>query len=188
MSYFRGSNWIQRANTYEMVDLLGNLIGDNFLYGEVYSAQELQGTFSLDRIILSSIKLSEESISIKKDNETIIQAIIYEGNNILNIQEKVIWKSSDTSVVELGEEISLGTNSIKIKGLQDGTATITATLDNGNSSICKIIVGTGRKNNNTKFSDYFIKKGDNYYYTGKTLKKGTYTIKGNLIIDKEMKF
>ena len=100
----------------------GNYNGDNFL---VYSGQN----FVEDGGDAVTVTLDRSSATIKTGKSTTITA------NVTGTDQTVAWSTDNSAVVKL----TPNGNSVTVKGLKAGTATVTATVD-GVSSSCKITV------------------------------------------------
>lgn len=179
------------SGTRYYIDKNGNLFGWGYnTYGQIDNTwtDTLNPTFIKngfnDLSEQEEIQITEGSIKIKVNEETIILATLYKDKFITDNQTGVTWSSSDPSVAAIIKNTD-GFLSVVVKGISNGEAIITAHSNNGKTDSCKVIVGTGKKNGD--FEEYFYKKGDNYYYNGKQISNGYFIIPGNLIIDTPMK-
>ena len=83
-------------------------------------------------LVIESLKFPQDNISIKKGDEL---GLVVEVIPSELASSKLTWTSSDPSIVSVDE------NGV-IKGLKEGTATITVTSPNGKTAIVKVTVVT----------------------------------------------
>ena len=81
-------------------------------------------------MVIESLSFNENNISVKKGNSL---NLVVEVKPTELSSSKLTWKSSDSSIVSVDE------NGV-IKGLKEGTTTITVTSSNGKSATCKVTV------------------------------------------------
>jgi len=104
-------------------------------------------TVTAKSVAVQSISLNKTSIMFKKDPDypgtytTYLKATINPENAT---NQNIIWKSSNTSVasVTLDDSVKQGTLVMKITGLKEGTATITATSEDGSKTATCVVVVT----------------------------------------------
>lgn len=89
-------------------------------------------TISIQENLIESISFSQENISVKKDNTVKLVPIIKPSSLS---SSKLTWTSSDSSVATVDE------NGI-VKGLKNGTTTITVTTSSGMKASCIVTVTT----------------------------------------------
>ena len=81
-------------------------------------------------MVIESLSFNENNISVKKGDS--LNLVVTVKPSELS-SSKLTWKSSDSSIVSVDE------NGV-IKGLKEGTTTITVTSSNGKSATCKVTV------------------------------------------------
>ena len=82
--------------------------------------------------VIQSLSFADDSVSVKKGDSL---KLIVSVNPVELSTEKLTWKSSDSNIVSVD-------SSGKIKGLKEGTATITVTSSNGKTASIKVTVTT----------------------------------------------
>ena len=106
----------------------------------------IQVTVKAKEIEVSSIKLNKTTISLDEGKEATLKATISPSNAT---NKNITWKSSDEKIVTVDNG--------KIKAIKKGTATITATANNGKIATCKVTVNEAIKINKIHFIKQSIK-------------------------------
>lgn len=159
VEYGKGNGWtvaegtvftVTVGNTSDSEVLAENGVSSRFAYGET----EIPATISLNKTVLSL----EEG-----DSATLLANV-----DPITSTEVPVWTSSDENIAVVNEN-----GSVTAAGI--GTATITATLSNGNSASCEVIVTKKAVDKTTlkAFIDYAQEQAalDSYKFVSKSVKE-----------------
>lgn len=122
------------------------------------SKEEENEQFEIIDIPVKSISLSTTAFTIEKGTSTKIRAEL-EPFNATNTS--ITWRSSDENIVQI-EQNSDDIMELKIKALNIGEATITATTANGLQAECRVSVKISVESITLLSSDILMQVGDTY--------------------------
>ena len=108
------------------------------VYAEVYAECEITVSDGGGTVVTPSLTLSKQKLEITAGNKAELIATISPDD----ASKTVSWFSTDSSIAEV-EPTGTDTRKVNIKGHQNGTAIITASIEGGLSATCMVVVTGG---------------------------------------------
>ena len=138
-------------------NLIANKIGKTTINIKDYKENILKSfEINVTKIPVEKIKLDDTQITMGKGQEYIINAKV---TPIEATFTDVVWESTDKNIVTIQDR--------KIKAINVGNASITATTDNGDKiAECKVVVNSSKPKNTIKYANgnYNIRTGPSTDY------------------------